>query len=57
MADESVVDFWAKSLVNILTDKKISGSSYKYRIVLNNERHLYEVVIIIRTHGIEKIIF
>ncbi|WP_249962677.1 DNA topoisomerase (ATP-hydrolyzing) subunit B [Histophilus somni] len=54
MADESAVDFWAKSLVNILTDKKISGSSYKYRIVFNNERHLYEVVIIIRTHGIEK---
>ncbi|ARU64014.1 DNA gyrase subunit B [Histophilus somni] len=54
MTDESAVDFWAKSLVNILTDKKISGSSYKYRIVFNNERHLYEVVIIIRTHGIEK---
>ncbi len=54
MADESAVDFWAKSLVNILTDKKINGSSYKYRIVFNNERHLYEVVIIIRTHGIEK---
>lgn len=54
MIDESAVDFWAKSLVNILTDKKISGSSYKYRIVFNNERHLYEVVIIIRTHGIEK---
>lgn len=53
MANESAVDFWAKSLVNVLTEKEVSGSSYNYRISLNNERKLYEVIITVRTHGVD----
>ncbi|PJG82278.1 DNA topoisomerase (ATP-hydrolyzing) subunit B [Caviibacterium pharyngocola] len=53
MQSESAVEFWAKSLTDKLVEKETSGNHYAYRIQFNSERHLYEVVLTVRTHGID----
>ncbi|MCW9699183.1 MULTISPECIES: DNA topoisomerase (ATP-hydrolyzing) subunit B [unclassified Avibacterium] len=53
MQNESAVEFWAKSLVENLTEKESSGNHYSYKLHFNSERHLHEVVLTVRTHGID----
>ena len=53
MKDQSAVDFWAKNLVSILSEKDSSGNHYSYRLAYNTERQLHEVVLTVRTHGID----
>ncbi|WP_040976723.1 DNA topoisomerase (ATP-hydrolyzing) subunit B [Necropsobacter massiliensis] len=53
MQQQSAVDFWAKSLVEKLTEKESGGNHYRYQLLFNSERHLHEVVLTVRTHGID----
>ena len=53
MKEESAVDFWAKNLVAQLSEKDSNGNHYSYRVEYNPERHLYEAVLTVRTHGVD----
>lgn len=53
MQNESAVESWAKFLVDTLIEKESNGNHYNYKLVFNTERHLYEVVLTVRTHGID----
>ena len=53
MQDESAVNSWADSLVASLTAKEIDGKHYSYSLQFNGERHIHEVVLTVRTHGID----
>ncbi|WP_257812486.1 DNA topoisomerase (ATP-hydrolyzing) subunit B [Aggregatibacter actinomycetemcomitans] len=53
MQQESAVNSWADSLVATLNMKETDGRHYSYRLQFNAERNLYEVVLTVRTHGID----
>lgn len=53
MQNESAVESWAKFLVETLIEKESNGNHYNYKLVFNTERHLYEVILTVRTHGID----
>ena len=53
MQQESAVNSWADSLVASLNGKETDGRHYSYRLQFNAERNLYEVVLTVRTHGID----
>ncbi|UXN34850.1 DNA topoisomerase (ATP-hydrolyzing) subunit B [Avibacterium paragallinarum] len=53
MQNESAVQSWAKFLVDTLVEKETSGNHYSYKLVFNTERHLHEVVLTVRTHGVD----
>ncbi|HBO38276.1 MAG TPA: DNA topoisomerase (ATP-hydrolyzing) subunit B [Pasteurellaceae bacterium] len=53
MKEESAVDAWIKTLMESLAEKDSGGNHYSYRTVYNAERHLYEAVLTIRTHGLD----
>lgn len=53
MQDQSAVDNWAKLLVEKLAAQESSGNHYSYRVEFNSERHLYEVILTVRTHGVD----
>ncbi|MFZ7252480.1 DNA topoisomerase (ATP-hydrolyzing) subunit B [Avibacterium volantium] len=53
MQNESAVESWAKSLVETLIEKESSGNHYSYKLHFNSERHLHEVVLTVRTHGVD----
>ncbi|CDF97969.1 Putative DNA gyrase subunit B [Avibacterium paragallinarum JF4211] len=53
MQNESAVQSWAKSLVETLIEKESSGNHYSYKLHFNSERHLHEVVLTVRTHGVD----
>lgn len=53
MQSESAVENWAKSLVATLEQQETSGNHYRYSINYNGERQLYEVILTVRTHGID----
>ncbi|MGL4958153.1 MAG: DNA topoisomerase (ATP-hydrolyzing) subunit B [Plesiomonas sp.] len=51
--DRDVLTAWADSLVAKLAASETSGSSYSFSVRENQERHLFEVVVTVRTHGID----
>ena len=53
MQQESAVNSWADSLVISLNGKETDGRHYSYRLQFNAERNVYEVVLTVRTHGID----
>ena len=53
MQQESAVNSWADSLVASLNGKETDGRHYSYRLQFNAERNLHEVVLTVRTHGID----
>lgn len=53
MKDKVAIEDWANQLLIDLKQKEISGSHYLIRTEYNNERQIYEVVLTIRTHGID----
>ncbi len=53
MQQESAVNSWADSLVISLNGKETDGRHYGYRLQFNAERNLHEVVLTVRTHGID----
>ena len=53
MQQESVVNSWADSLVVSLNGKETDGRHYRYRLQFNAERNVHEVVLTVRTHGID----
>ena len=53
MQQESAVNSWADSLVTSLNGKETDGRHYSYRLQFNAERNLHEVVLTVRTHGID----
>ena len=53
MQQESAVNYWADSLVASLNGKETDGRHYRYRLQFNAERNLHEVVLTVRTHGID----
>ncbi|MDY4281397.1 MAG: DNA topoisomerase (ATP-hydrolyzing) subunit B [[Pasteurella] mairii] len=53
MQEQSAVENWAKSLVDQLVEKENSGNHYNYKVNFNQERHLHEIVLTIRTHGVD----
>ena len=53
MQQESAVNSWADSLVASLNGKETDGRHYSYRLQFNAERNVHEVVLTVRTHGID----
>lgn len=54
MKQESAVENWAKSLTEKLTAQETTGGHYNYRVQFNAERNLYEPILTVRTHGIDR---
>ncbi|TCJ98898.1 DNA gyrase subunit B [Volucribacter psittacicida] len=55
MQNETALQQWANQLVEKLTEQETSasGNHYSYRIDYNGERQLYQVLLTVRTHGID----
>ncbi|TDQ56392.1 DNA gyrase subunit B [Mesocricetibacter intestinalis] len=53
MKDEGALNEWAQSLTELLNAKDGHANQYAYDILYNKERHLYEVTLQVRTHGID----
>ncbi|OBX09005.1 DNA gyrase subunit B [Gallibacterium salpingitidis] len=53
MQQEQAVQQWVDSLVDTLAKKELHGNHYAAKVQYNAERHLYEPVITVRTHGID----
>ena len=53
LSNQSVVENWANSLVESLTGKDVGGNHYSVRTQYNEERKVYDVVLTVRTHGID----
>ncbi len=53
MKDVTAVENWAKTLISQLTEKDTHGNHYSYQIVNNPERQLSEVILTVRTHGVD----
>ena len=51
MKSESFVDNWAKTLTEVLNKMDTNGAQYSHRLTFNEERQLFEVVLILRLHG------
>ncbi len=54
MQDKAKVENWAESFVKGLNDIETNGSSYRGSVVFNSERSVYDVVIVMRQHGVEQ---
>lgn len=50
--NETEVTAWNNKIVEILTAKETSGSTYVAEVFYNAERHIYEPQVIVTTHGI-----
>ena len=53
MQQEAEVKSWVDTLVATLSRKEQHGTHYSSKVQYNAERHLYEPVITVRTHGID----
>ncbi len=53
MQQEEAVKSWVDALVATLARKELHGTHYSAKVQYNAERHLYEPVITVRTHGID----
>ncbi|WP_044469553.1 DNA topoisomerase (ATP-hydrolyzing) subunit B [Mannheimia massilioguelmaensis] len=53
MKDITAVENWAKTLISQLAEKDTHGNHYSYQIVNNPERQLSEVILTVRTHGVD----
>ncbi|WP_386697926.1 DNA topoisomerase (ATP-hydrolyzing) subunit B [Lonepinella sp. MS14436] len=53
MKDQSAVENWANLLVASLKEKDSHGNHYSYQVAYNQERQLNEVLLTVRTHGID----
>ena len=53
LADQSAVENWANSLVESLSSKDVGGNHYSVRTQYNEERKVQDVVLTVRTHGID----
>lgn len=53
MKQQSTVENWAKLLTETLNNKDTQGNFYSYQLVNNEERQLEEVILTVRTHGVE----
>ena len=53
MKDQAAVEAWVKTLAKRLDDKEGDGSIYKYDVIEDRERHLFQPKVIIRQHGID----
>ncbi|NBI42449.1 DNA topoisomerase (ATP-hydrolyzing) subunit B [[Haemophilus] felis] len=54
MKDQAALASWADSLTEKLSTQEEAGGHYSYRLQFNSERQLYEVVLTVRTHGIDR---
>ncbi|NBI12879.1 DNA topoisomerase (ATP-hydrolyzing) subunit B [[Haemophilus] felis] len=54
MKDQVALASWADSLTEKLSTQEEAGGHYSYRLQFNSERQLYEVVLTVRTHGIDR---
>ena len=53
MRNRDKLENWAQQLLAMLQSKDIGGNHYSIRTVYNQERHLDEVILTVRTHGID----
>ncbi|RLR17893.1 DNA gyrase subunit B, partial [Sodalis-like symbiont of Bactericera trigonica] len=53
MSQQDQVTSWIASLVHALNDNEKRGSSYSYKVQENRERHLFEPLLRVRTHGVD----
>lgn len=53
MKNEADLNNWAQQLLTTLQNKETGGSHYDIRSIYNQERHLHEVILTVRTHGID----
>lgn len=53
MKDQAAVAEWVKTLAKRLDEKEGDGSIYKYDVIEDRERHLFQPKVIIRQHGID----
>lgn len=53
LSDQSAVENWANSLVECLSSKDTGGNHYSVRTQYNAERKVHDVILTVRTHGID----
>ena len=53
LGDQAKVQQWIESLVNILNEKEVHGSTYSAIVTENRERQMFEPSLRIRTHGVD----
>ncbi|WP_294826104.1 DNA topoisomerase (ATP-hydrolyzing) subunit B [uncultured Gilliamella sp.] len=53
LKDKQLVENWAKTIVDNLSNKEQHGSSYRYSAEYNEKTQLYVPVIKVRTHGVD----
>lgn len=53
LGDQAKVQQWIESLVNILNEKEVHGSTYSAIVTENRERQMFEPLLRIRTHGVD----
>ncbi|OOF83542.1 DNA gyrase subunit B [Rodentibacter ratti] len=53
MREESAVENWAKSFIQLLEEKETEAHQYAMRTQFNAERQVYEAIITVRKHGID----
>lgn len=53
LQDETAVKNWVKTLSETLQSQETSGSHYQCRVQYNNERHLYDIILTVCTHGVD----
>ncbi|WP_439236678.1 DNA topoisomerase (ATP-hydrolyzing) subunit B [Lonepinella koalarum] len=53
MKDQTAVENWANLLVERLKEKDSNGNHYSHQVVYNQERQLHEMLLTVRTHGID----
>ncbi|MGP1930321.1 MAG: DNA gyrase subunit B, partial [Arsenophonus sp. ET-DL12-MAG3] len=53
LKNKSKVENWIKILVKRLIDSEKCGSTYNYNIIENYEYQFFEIVLCIRTHGVD----
>ncbi|TBM30406.1 DNA topoisomerase (ATP-hydrolyzing) subunit B [Hafnia paralvei] len=53
LGDQAKVQQWIDSLVNILNEKEVHGSTYSAIVTENRERQMFEPSLRIRTHGVD----
>lgn len=54
LSDEIGVKSWLAGLVAYLTEREIHGSSYVAHVRANHDQNLFEPMLCVRTHGVDK---
>ncbi|QIM69373.1 DNA topoisomerase (ATP-hydrolyzing) subunit B [Basfia succiniciproducens] len=53
MKDTGATEEWTKNLIAVLTEKDTQGNSYSFRLQYDTERQVNDIILTVRTHGVD----